>query len=127
MGKMGFSIKWRSLIMECISLASASIRINKRPTYVFHLSRGLRQSDPPLLFLFFIPIAGLKVVLKTATENHLFTWHKNGESAISQISLSHLQFADDTLLLSEKSWASNICKLLFGMSYACLMLCSLAS
>jgi hypothetical protein len=34
-------------------------------------------------------------------------WHSIiGEASVSQVCISHLQFADDTLIVSDKSWAN---------------------
>jgi hypothetical protein len=38
------------------------------------------------------------------SENNLFTGYKVGSS--EHVLVSHLQFADDTLVLGEKSWAN---------------------
>jgi hypothetical protein len=47
---------------------------------------------------------GLNVLMKALVEKNLFTGYSVGTPA--SISISHLQFADDTLLIGAKSWAN---------------------
>ncbi|GAU41847.1 hypothetical protein TSUD_177580 [Trifolium subterraneum] len=96
---MLFKRKW---IKECISTATTSILVNGSPTDKFPLERGLRQGDPLYPFLFLVAAEGLHVMMKTMVERNIFIGYRVGESD----SISHLQFADDTLLLGEKSWAN---------------------
>jgi len=42
--------------------------------------------------------------MKAMVDNHLFTGYSVG--AANSVVVSHLQFADDTLLLGHKSWAN---------------------
>ncbi|GAU12613.1 hypothetical protein TSUD_132230 [Trifolium subterraneum] len=104
MGRMSFPTLWRKWIKECICTASASILVNGSPTEEFPLERGLRQGDPLSPFLFLLATEGLHVLMEAMVDRHLFTGYKVGE--VDQVSISHLQFADDTLLLGVKSWAN---------------------
>jgi hypothetical protein len=47
---------------------------------------------------------GLNVLMKAMVENHLFHGYSVGVD--NSMVVSHLQFADDTLLLGQKSWAN---------------------
>ena len=102
--KMGFSTLWRKWIKECIGTATTSVLVNGSPTDEFSLGRGLRQSDPLSPFLFLLAAEGFHVLMESLFANNLFTGYKvgNGDSTI----VSHLQFANDTLILGEKSWGN---------------------
>ncbi|GAU47276.1 hypothetical protein TSUD_94650 [Trifolium subterraneum] len=104
MGRMSFPVLWRKWIKECVCTATASVLVNGSPTDEFPLKRGLRQRDPlsPLLFLVFAE--GLHVLMQAMVENHFFSGYSVGMQ--NSVSVSHLQFADDTLLLGTKSWAN---------------------
>jgi hypothetical protein len=83
---------------------SASVLVNGSPTSEFSLHRGLRQGDPLSPFLFHLAAEGLNVMMQALVDANLFTGYKIGEH--QGMHISHLQFADDTLLLGEKSWAN---------------------
>jgi len=104
MQKMAFPVLWRKWINECISTATASILVNGSPTEEFSLHRGLRQGDPLPPFLFLLAVEGLNVMMKVVVDNNLFKGY--GVGASNLVEVSHLQFADNTLLLGEKSWAN---------------------
>ncbi|GAU11147.1 hypothetical protein TSUD_197710 [Trifolium subterraneum] len=104
MGKMGFPTLWRKWIKECVCTATASILVNGSPTDEFPLERGLRQGDPLSPFLFLMAAEGLHVLMEAMVERNLFTGYSVGEAA--PVLVSHLQFADDTLLMGTKSWAN---------------------
>ncbi|GAU16239.1 hypothetical protein TSUD_298710 [Trifolium subterraneum] len=74
------------------------------PTDEFPLERGLRQGDPLSPFLFLLAAEGLNVLMTAMVDNHFFTGYSIGLQ--NHISVSHLQFADDTLLLGTKCWAN---------------------
>ncbi|XP_024636621.2 uncharacterized protein [Medicago truncatula] len=99
-----FPVLWRKWIKECVSTATASVLVNGSPTDEFPLKRGLRQGDPLSPFLFLLAAEGLNIVMKSLVEAQLFSGYSIG--AANPIVVSHLQFADDTLLLGSKSWAN---------------------
>jgi hypothetical protein len=104
MSKMLFPVLWRKWIKECVTAATASVLVIGSPTYEFPLKRGLRQDDPLLPFLFLLAAEGLNVMMKSMVENNLFTGYGVGHANSTVV--SHLQFADDTLLVGVKSWAN---------------------
>ncbi|PNX89907.1 cysteine-rich receptor-like protein kinase, partial [Trifolium pratense] len=65
---------------------------------------GLKNGDLLSPILFLLAAEGLHVLMEAMVERNLFTGYKVGELAL--VSVSHLQFADDTLLLGTKSWAN---------------------
>ncbi|CAJ2652040.1 unnamed protein product [Trifolium pratense] len=104
MESMPFPTLWRKWIKECVGTATASILVNGSPTDDFPLERGLRQGDLLSPFLFLLVAEGLNVLMEAMVERNLFVGYSLGES--NPISVSHLQFADDTLLMGAKSWAN---------------------
>jgi hypothetical protein len=105
MKKMNFPTLWRKWIMECVSTASASVLVNGSPTDEFKFERGLRQGDPLSPFLFLIAAEGLNVMMNALVEAGLFSGYKVGDNN-NLVSITHLQFADDTLLIGDRSWAN---------------------
>ena len=101
---MSFPVLWRKWIRECVGTATTSVLVNGCPTDEFHLHRGLRQGDPLSLFFFLIAAEGLNILMKSMVDNNLFTGYTVG--TVNNVMVSHLQFADDTLLLGYKSWAN---------------------
>ncbi|MCI18312.1 RNA-directed DNA polymerase (Reverse transcriptase), partial [Trifolium medium] len=91
-------------IRECVCTATTSILVNGSPTDEFPRRRGLRQGDPLSPFLFLLAAEGLNVLMEAMVARNLFTGYNIGEQGL--VSVSHLQFADDTLLLGVKSWAN---------------------
>ncbi|XP_024632905.1 uncharacterized protein [Medicago truncatula] len=60
--------------------------------------------DPLSPFMFLIAAEGLNILMKAMVDNNLYTRYAVG--TVNQVVVSHLQFADDTLLLGNKSWAN---------------------
>jgi len=104
MSQMAFPVLWRKWIKDCLSTATALVLVNGSPTKEFPLKRGLRQGDPLSPFLFLLAAEGLNVMMTLMVKNNLFTGYGVGHT--NDIVVSHLQFADDTLLLGVKSWAN---------------------
>jgi len=104
MKQINFPTLWRKWIMECVSTTSTYVLVNGSPTDEFKFERGLRQGDPFSPFLFLIAAGGLNVMMKVLVDVGLFSGYKVG--AQNHISITHLQFVDDTLLIGERSWAN---------------------
>jgi len=99
---MNFPTTWRKWIFECVGTAKASVLVNRSLTDEFPLERGLRQGDPLSPFLFLLAAEGLNVLMNAAEGAHLFTGYSIGGDA--EVRLTYLQFADDSLIIGEKSW-----------------------
>ncbi|XP_016207494.1 uncharacterized protein LOC107647967 [Arachis ipaensis] len=93
--KMGFGRTWRSWVRECVRTASISILINGSPSKPFKMERGLRQGDLLLPFLFVLVVDVLNRMIGEAVRNGQISPFLVGQD---NIELSHLQFADDTIL-----------------------------
>lgn len=93
--QMGFPMQWRKWIRACTISAAASILINGTPTTPFKLHRGLRQGDPLSPFLFDFVVETLSLVIQKATNMRLW---KGVEVGNDSLILTHLQYADDTIL-----------------------------
>jgi len=101
---MSFPVLWRKWIKECVTTATASVLVNGSPTDEFPLKKGLRQGDPLSSFLFLLAAKGLNVMMKSMVENNLFTGYGVGHANSAMV--SHLQFADDMLLVGVQCWAN---------------------
>ena len=64
MRKMGFCDKWIDLIMVCVRTVTYSILLNGEPKGLITPSRGLRQGNPLLPFLFLLCTEGLHGLIK---------------------------------------------------------------
>jgi len=104
MSNMDFPLLWHKWIKECIGTATASVLVNGSPTDEFCLERGLRRGDPLSPFLFLLAIEGFNILMESLLVNNIFSGFQVGSSASTTV--SHLQFADDTLILGVKSWAN---------------------
>ncbi|XP_016465037.2 uncharacterized protein LOC107787931 [Nicotiana tabacum] len=89
------------MLKFCISTVSYSILINGAPAGFFPSQRGLRQEDPLSPFLFFIAMEGLNDMLKVAQTKDWIKGFKVSSKADSHKRISHLQYADDTLVFCE--------------------------
>ena len=85
-------IKW------CISTASFSVLVNGSPTGFFPSSRGLRQGDPLSPYLFVIGMETLSCLLNRATDGNYLSGTKFADGRGEELVISHLLYADDTLL-----------------------------
>ena len=104
MSKMNFPTLWQKWILECVGKATTSVLVNGSPTEEFLMERGLRQGDPLSLFLFLLAAEDFNVLMKSLVESDLYHGYVVGRD--NGVFVSHLQFADDTLLLGDKSWAN---------------------
>ena len=84
--------------MLTVHTASYSIIINGEPCGYISPSRGIKQKDPLSPYLFLFCVEGLSSLLRKATE----TRHLKGlTSCQGGVRISHLLFADGSLLFSE--------------------------
>ncbi|XP_058751776.1 uncharacterized protein LOC131624873 [Vicia villosa] len=80
--------------------SNLSILVNNILTKDFEVGRGLRHGDLLSAFLFVIIVEGLAGLVRKALEIGEF----NGFNIHDSCNVEILQFADDTLLIGERSW-----------------------
>jgi hypothetical protein len=100
MHKMGFSRWWIQWIMSCVTTVRYSMKFNGALLEAFSPSRGLRQGDPLLPFLFLFVADGLSALLQSEISSGGISPIKICRRALG---VSHLLFADDTLLFFKAS------------------------
>jgi hypothetical protein len=96
MEKLGFDSRWINLIMQCVSTVSYKIKVNGDLTEVIVPMRGLRQGDPLSPYLFLICAEGFSGLLNEVER----VGNMEGVTICANApSITHLLFADDSLLL----------------------------
>ena len=98
--RCGFPLKWRRWISYCISTIRFSILINGSPKGFFGSSRGLCQGDSLSPLLFVIVMEALNKMMTKAVEGGLLSSIQVGARDHNMVHVSHLLFADDTLIFS---------------------------
>lgn len=85
--------------MGCITSVSFSVIINGTPKGFFHPERGLRQGCPlsPYLFIICTEVFS-SLLLQAERKNHI-----SGLRFAKDVTISHLIFADDSLVFSTAS------------------------
>lgn len=112
LGEMGFPSLWRNWIRSCVRTASLSILINGTPSKPIKMHRGLRQGDTLSPFLFNLAMEVLHRLIVKAIDKGL--WEGVEIRKGHDLRISHLKFADDTLLFcpARKEYLLNIKKTL---------------
>ena len=103
LNRMGFGLKWKGWIKACVTSVRFSILVNGSLEGFFGSFRGLRQGDPlsPLLFLLIMEV--LSRILKKTKENNLIQGFHVGAVNSVGVRISHLLFADNTILFCDAS------------------------
>nr|GEZ18526.1 RNA-directed DNA polymerase, eukaryota, reverse transcriptase zinc-binding domain protein [Tanacetum cinerariifolium] len=96
-----FGPKWCQWIRGTFSFAKASVLVNGSPSNEFSFHCGLKQGDPLALFLFIFVMESLHLSFSRVVEAGMFKGIRLGSS----LSLSHLFYADDALIIGE--WSRN--------------------
>ena len=101
--RMGFGMKWRGWIKACVTFVCFSVLVNGSPEGFFRCSRGLRQGDPLSSLLFLLIMEVLSRLLKKTEECNLIRGFHVGDVNVVGVRISHLLFADDTILFCDAS------------------------
>ncbi|XP_056691641.1 uncharacterized protein [Spinacia oleracea] len=96
----GFPPYWIHIISQCVSTVSYQVLVNGKPTSSFRPRCGLRQGDPLSPYLFVLCMEVFSASLRLAERQHLLRGISICRNAPS---ISHLFFADDSLLFFEVS------------------------
>uniref|UniRef100_A0A803QNQ6 Reverse transcriptase domain-containing protein n=1 Tax=Cannabis sativa TaxID=3483 RepID=A0A803QNQ6_CANSA len=94
----GFPDPFISLILNCLSSVSFRLRINNCLSHQIFPSRGIRQGDPLSPYLFLLVAEGLSGTINAKAHSNAFHGISISRSAPT---ISHLLFADDSLLFTK--------------------------
>ena len=97
--RCGFSDKWCQWIYARISSVRFSVLVNGNSRGFFHTFKGLRQGDPLSPLSFLLIMEALSRMLDKATEGGFISGFPVGNSDGNSLTISHLLFADDTLIM----------------------------
>jgi hypothetical protein len=85
-------------IAHCISSVRFSVLVNGTPSGFFSSSRGLRQGDPLSPLLFVIVMEALSKLFTVVVPRSFLSGFSVGSGSNVMLNISHLLFADDTLV-----------------------------
>lgn len=100
LGRKGFRDRWRLWIKGCISSVAFSVIVNGQPREWFKGQCGVRQGDPLSPFLFTLAVDVLSRMLRRRSNKGII---QGLGVRISGCKVSHLQFADDTILFLQEN------------------------
>ena len=101
--RMGFGVRWRQCIHACISTVQFSVLVSGSPTDFFPNLRGLRQGDLLSTMLFLLMMEVFSRVLRCMDEVGIIRGFKVCGVGGDELCISHLLFADDTILFCDTS------------------------
>jgi hypothetical protein len=96
--RRGFKERWCSWIKHCISSVRFLVLINGSPSGFFGSSREVRQGDLLSPFLFVLVMEAFSRMISAIYSRGLISGFSVGTREVDQVEVSHLLFADDTLV-----------------------------
>ena len=97
--KMGFEVPFITWVMSSLTIVSFSVLINGVASSFFRSGRGLRQGCPLAPLLFLVVAEGLSRALLSTKSTGIF----KGISFGNNISLTHVLFVDDIVMITDGS------------------------
>jgi hypothetical protein len=98
--RMSFDEVWIGWIRACVCGGNLSVLVNGSPTREISIQRGLKQGDPLAPFLFLLVAEGFGGAMRRAEQLRIF---KGFNIRSGGPTISHIQYADDTLCIGEAS------------------------
>jgi hypothetical protein len=96
--RCGFGERWCSWIAHCISSVCFSVLVNGTRSCFFSSYGGLRHGDPLSPLLFVIVMEAFSKLFSITVQMGFHSSFSVGSSSNGEINISHLLFADDTLV-----------------------------
>ena len=100
---MGFGRKWVNRMKRCITTTSFSVLITGSLEGFFKISRGLRQGDPLSPYPFVLDMEVFSIMMDKAAQEGLMSGYKIVNREGEEVQITHLLFADDTLVFCKDS------------------------
>ena len=103
--ELGIDDRWVCLAMETIHTTSYSVLINGEAKGYMTPSRGIKQGNPLLPYLFLLCAEGLSSLIKKAIKSQQLHWIL---SCTNGVCISHHLFADDSFIFCQSTMEEGV-------------------